>query len=254
MLQDAHIHIQDLKNSAFIDDFLNAASAQAIDRFFGCAITPADWPMVESLASRCHGLVPFFGIHPWFADMPTPGWENDLRALLEKYPGAGVGETGLDRTRKNIDMDVQKDIFRRHLVIAREFSRPFALHCVRAWPDTLALIKENAGGLAFCAHSFYGTPEILAEVLSLGGYASFSAKQLLKPDDILKPLVAATPVDRILIETDFPYQTKWTTSADYVSTLRLAYEVAAGIKGLKLQEFTEAVFKTGAVLSKFVPS
>ena len=242
MLQDAHIHIQDLKNSASINAFLDAAAANAIHRFFGCAITPADWPMVEILASRYTGFVPFFGIHPWFSDMPTSGWEQDLRALLEKYPGACVGETGLDKTRKNIDMEVQKDIFRRHLSIAREFSRPFALHCVRAWPDALALIRETAPDLAFCAHSFLGTPDVLAEVLALGGYVSFSAKQLLKPDDTLRPLVVATPIERLLIETDFPYQTKWTTVADYINSLRSAYEVAAGIKGLELEEFSKAVF------------
>ncbi len=248
MLQDAHIHIQDLKNNAFIEEFMDAASYNAIDRFFGCAITPADWPMVMTLASRYKGFVPFFGIHPWFSDMPTPSWENDLRALLEKLPGACVGETGLDKSRKNIDMDDQKDIFRRHLVIAREFSRPFALHCVRAWPDTLALIKETAPGLAFCAHSFYGTPEVLSEVLALGGYVSFSAKQLLKPDDLLEPLVAATPIDRILIETDFPYQTKWTTPADYISILRTAYATAAGIKGLLPEQFIEAVLNVSQTL------
>ncbi len=245
MLQDAHIHIQDLKNNAFIEEFMDAASYNAIDRFFGCAITPADWPMVMTLASRYKGFVPFFGIHPWFSDMSTPDWERDLRVLLEKYPGACVGETGLDKTRKNIDMEVQKDIFKRHLMIAREFSRPFALHCVRTWPDTLALIQETAPGLSFCAHSFYGTPEVLAEVLALGGYVSFSAKQLLKPDDILRPLVSETPVERILIETDFPYQTKWTTAADYVSALGSAYAVAAGIKGLGLKEFTSTVLQAG---------
>ena len=175
------------------------------------------------------GFLPFFGIHPWFSDITPSGWEEKLKALLIAYPAAGVGETGLDKTRKNIDLEEQKNIFIRHLDIAREFKRPFTLHCVRAWPECIALIKEHAPKTGFIAHSFLGTQELMQDGLGLGGYLSFSSKQLLKPDEAFIGLFRQAPLDRVLIETDFPYQIKWSTPQEYVQQLESAYRSAAEI-------------------------
>ncbi len=249
MFQDAHIHIQDLKNDSQITRFLEEARAHEVGCFYGCAITPADWDMVESLSLRYAGFIPFFGIHPWFADIAPSGWEERLRGLLERYPLACVGETGLDKTRKNIDMEDQKNILACHLRMARDYHRPFALHSVRAWAEAIALIKEHAPGVPFIAHSFYAAPPILGEVLDLGGYASFSTKQLMRPDEALKELVKAAPIDRILIETDFPYQIKWTSPEDYIEALKAAYAMAADIKGVPLDEFIRVIRHNGRFLA-----
>ncbi len=244
MLQDTHIHIQDIKNSPAIDAFLLAAKEAGFGRMFNCAITPADWPVVKDLSARYEWIVPFCGFHPWFVDLANSGWEEKLSEYLSQ-PGILAGEMGLDKARKNIDFDLQKDMFTGQLILARKFNKPFVVHSVRAWGETIALIRAHAPGLRFLMHSFNGNREIALEIGKMGGYFSVPVRQFLKPDEEFKKVFADLPLDRILIETDFPYQVKWTTPTEYVEAVRLGYATAAEWKGVSLEAFTGAVFKNG---------
>ena len=47
-------------------------------------------------------VVPGFGVHPWFVQDAAPGWEERLAGLLERHPGAIVGEVGLCKAAKNL--------------------------------------------------------------------------------------------------------------------------------------------------------
>ena len=74
----------------------------------GCC--PQDWMMVVELKERYKNMVdiiPQFGVHPWWLDTVeqegddgverAAGWVGTLERMLERYPGAGVGECGLDK-------------------------------------------------------------------------------------------------------------------------------------------------------------
>lgn len=102
-----------------------------------CACSEDDWPDVAALADRYRGFVhPSFGLHPWYLEGRRPGWEARLEALLRSRPGAGVGESGLDRAktskRKLPPLDVQLEALAVHARLARELRRPLTVHCVRA--------------------------------------------------------------------------------------------------------------------------
>ena len=85
-LPDAHTHSS------------TAASGTA-PRFI-CGTSPADWKQVALLAERDEHVTPFFGIHPWFLNPAE--WKEEmprLESLLQKIPHAGVGETGVCKSR-----------------------------------------------------------------------------------------------------------------------------------------------------------
>jgi Tat protein secretion system quality control protein TatD with DNase activity len=79
----------------------------------------------------------------------------------------------------------------------------------------------------------------------MGGYFSVTVRQFMKPDDPFKKVFEALPLDRVLIETDFPYQVKWTAPGDYAQAVRAGYETAAAWKGLAPEAFAQAVFSNG---------
>jgi TatD DNase family protein len=244
MLQDTHIHIQDIKNTTAIDAFLAALREAGFRRVFNCAITPADWPVVRDLSRKHDWLIPACGFHPWFCDLADKGWEEKLSQHLAE-PGVFAGEMGLDKARKNIDFELQKEIFAGQLRLARKFNKPCMVHCVRAWSEVLTLIKEHAPGLRFLMHSFNGSREIADEVAGMGGYFSVGLRQFQKPDDPFKAVFEGLPAERILIETDFPYQVKWTNPAEYIQAVQAGYATAANWKGVKPEVFTKQVFDNG---------
>jgi Tat protein secretion system quality control protein TatD with DNase activity len=55
-----------------------------------------------------------------------------------------------------------------------------------------------------------------------------------------------------LIETDFPYQVKWTTSEDYTAALRAGYATAASWRGITTEQFIQKVYDNGTVFTNRV--
>jgi TatD DNase family protein len=248
MLQDAHLHIQDIKNPTALDAFITDTFAGGLQRFFNCAITPADWPLVKSYAERDPRVVPFFGFHPWFGDLADKKAFEKLAEYLA-WPPALAGEMGLDRARKNLDFELQKEVFIGQLELAVKFQKPFAVHCVRAWAETIELIKKHAPGLKFLMHSFNGSKEIAQEIERMGGYFSVPVRQFLKAEDPFKEVFQTLPPERILMETDFPYQVKWTTPSDYIAAVQQGYAAAATWRGIPMEEFIKKAYDNGTVFT-----
>ncbi|MBF0121797.1 MAG: TatD family hydrolase [Candidatus Omnitrophica bacterium] len=248
LFQDSHIHIQDIKSLESITRFIQDAKTSGWGRFFNCAITPADWPIIKAMAEKDAALVPFFGIHPWFSDLADEKSFQQLEAYLS-IPGAFAGEMGPDKARKNIDFSLQKDIFTRQLLLAKKFKKPFTVHCVRAWEETISLIKSHAPDLRFLTHSFNGSHEIAQEIQLMGGFFSVSIKEFIRDENPFKSVFKILPSNRILLETDFPYQVKWTTPQEYIKTVHKGYEIAASWRDCDTDTFIKGVYDNGTIFT-----
>ena len=141
---------------------------------------------------RCYSV----GFHPW-QDMEALTDEDF--ALLERcarHPQVlAIGETGLDRTR-GADLDTQAAAFARHLRLAHELGLPVVVHNVRATQDILDIRRrEHLDDVPLAIHGMRGNRNVALTLLAAGCYLSFGLR--FNPDALL-----ATPVDRLLIETD----------------------------------------------------
>ena len=124
----------------------------------------------------------------------------------------GIGECGLDyfRTSDESFKEKQKEIFIKHLELAKEVNKPIIIHCRDAHDDLLKIprlaVKPPSGGM----HFFTGTLEQAKKYIELGFYISFSGVITFPPikgeavgayDEIIKNI----PLEKILVETDCPY-------------------------------------------------
>lgn len=197
MIFDAHNHIHFL-GSPKSRLFLKHLRKKELFRFFVNAANIKDWKPLLQTASP--DVIPFLGIHPWNIESREKNWLNILKQALED-PHGGIGETGLDFARNKQNKELQIEVFKSHLKLAREIQRPIAIHCVRAWGALLECLKEiRLPKKSFMIHSFNGSRQIMEELVRLGAFISYSSIEREKQIDIFK----ATPTDRILIETDFP--------------------------------------------------
>ena len=88
-------------------------------------------------------MAPSFGLHPWWLRLENSEPLELLRQRIEACPCAGVGECGLDSLRKKeISLELQLEVLRSQLDLAKEFQRPVSLHCVGAHGALLTLLQE----------------------------------------------------------------------------------------------------------------
>ena len=152
-----------------------------------------------SLAEKYPFIYAAVGIHPF----ETDGFEeqyNVIRALTEHRKCAALGEIGLDYRRDN--KNEQKTAFIKQIELAAEKDLPVIVHTVNAWGDTMDILREyRPKGVI---HSFSGSAEVCRECLSLGLYIGCSGGSLRSGKT--RKALAEVPDDRLLIETDAPYQ------------------------------------------------
>lgn len=159
---DAHSH--NFQENSKIFPFINSASAK-------------DWQKLQKIDFPC---VKFYGsLVPEFSIL-------ELAKILEADPNACIGEIGLDKSQ---------------LELAEKYERPVSIHCVHEWPKFFELL-ENFQIPSIMLHGFYASKEILERLIKhkQNIYISYSYKALNFSKT--KELVALTPRNKILIETD----------------------------------------------------
>jgi len=250
MLTDMHLHLQDIKEPPIRASILKLAQDFKAGRFVCNGTCPGDWPAVEGIAREDRRVVPFFGVHPWGADKLPADWYGTLEGFLKRRSDAGVGEVGLDKAR-NVDFARQTEVFHRQLEIAGRLARPLSIHCVRAWSDLLSILKRSLPSKTrFMIHSFQGSQQMLRDFLSIGAYISFSWKSLQRDTEESIALMRSVPLDRLLLETDFPYTEAGQVGPDahdekYFESLQGIYNLAVRAKGIGEDSLEKTLWANG---------
>ena len=209
---DSHCHLAD---EAFEGD-LDAVVARARGAGVGGALcildatNPAEAARAGRVAAAWPAVRFAVGVHPHqagrFAERPDEV-EPRLRDAVAARAGAcAVGEIGLDYHYDFAPRDVQRDVFRRQIRVARELERPIVIHTREADGDTFAVLEDEGapppGGVFHC---FTGDAATARRAVDLGFHVSFSGIATFKRADAVREAAAAVPWDRLLVETDAPY-------------------------------------------------
>ena len=177
---DAHCHLLDEKE-------LQLARITGVEKFICNTTNPNNWEKVLALKN----VIPALGIHPWHvSDLPEDALEK-LQNLLQENPQAHIGEIGLDKCKK--DFYKQEEIFEAQLKLAQQFNRPVHIHCVRAWQEVIAIIK-NYPDLTYLFHGFSGDKNVVRFLEKYKAYFSVHCATKI-------PLI---PANKLLIESDAP--------------------------------------------------
>jgi len=148
------------------------------------------------------------GVHPHEARLFDVGLEKRITDLIKQNPRViAWGEIGLDYHYDHSPRDVQREVFRRQLQLAREMKLPIIIHTREAEDDTLEILHSewSQSGLSGIMHCFSGSKMLAAEALNLGLLISLSGVITFKKADGLREVAQSIPLDRLLVETDCPY-------------------------------------------------
>jgi TatD DNase family protein len=142
------------------------------------------------------GLCYSVGFHPWDTVEAITAADFSLLEQCARHPQVlAIGETGMDSLR-GADLKTQEALFIHHLQLAHEVGKPAVIHSVRTAQQILAARRRaKLTEVPLAIHGFRGNEHVARTLLDAGCYLSFGAR--FNPAALL-----ATPLDRLLIETD----------------------------------------------------
>lgn len=205
-LVDAHTHLDSEAFDGDRDLVVGRARQAGVTGFVLCASDPDRWDRTAAVARAVGGDL-FLGLHPWAASETGPAERDELLARLRTIDLDGVGEIGLDTLHASGPDEArrQREAARAQLAVARERDVPVALHCVRAYPELLAIAERDglprAGGMV---HGWSGPADQVERAVRLGLHVSFGPLILRDKARKARESVARVPADRLLVETDCP--------------------------------------------------
>ncbi|MBX7208083.1 MAG: TatD family hydrolase [Verrucomicrobiaceae bacterium] len=253
-LYDAHSHLQDERLHPWLPEVLGMLPRAGVHRVVVAGSCEEDWAAVASLARAHEWVKPSFGLHPWYVKERSPRWKDSLLGWLDEFPGAAIGEIGLDRWIQNPDIADQLEAFRWQLGIAAEQNRPAAIHCLKAW----GLLDETLRSVAlprcgFLLHSYGGPSEMVPQFAHLGAYFSFSPGFCQERKARQALTFAVVPDDRLLAETDAPDMCPpdslnphplWAADGrplNHPANLIVSYRKLAELRGASLEEIVTQI-------------
>jgi TatD DNase family protein len=201
---DTHAHYDDKAFDTDRDTLLGSSLPQA----GVCGIVTAGTNVESSLKSAAlaekYDYVHFAaGIHPEDVAGAKGGDISRIADIIKSHKKAvAVGEIGLDYHYDG-DRELQQHIFEAQLSLAQDLDLPVIIHDRDAHADTLRILKQFH--LRGTLHCFSGSAESATELVSLGFYIGFTGSVTFKNNKKAALVLAALPLERILVETDCPY-------------------------------------------------
>ncbi|MFW5942581.1 MAG: TatD family hydrolase [Chloroflexota bacterium] len=208
MLVDTHCHLDFERFDGDRDAIVERALAAGVKRMIVPALDLENCKAVLRLTERYSAVFAAVGVHPNSAAEWQDNWLDELRQMAAHDRIVAIGEIGLDYYWDTTPPDVQRRAFAAQLRLAAELDLPVIVHNREADKDVLHLLarsplreRERPGVL----HSFSTTWATAETALEMGYYLGFTGPVTYPNADELREVVARTPMDRILVETDAPF-------------------------------------------------
>lgn len=209
MLMDTHVHLNAEQYNEDLQEVIDRALEAEVKKMI---VVGFDRPTIEramELIESYDFLYAAIGWHPVDAIDCT---EEDLRWIedLASHPKVvAIGETGLDYHWDKSPKEIQQEVFRKQIALAKRVKLPIVIHNRDATDDCVRiLMEEHAEEVGGVMHSFSSSVEIaevciekLNFIISLGGPVTF------KNAKMPKKVATEIPLKYIMLETDAPYLT-----------------------------------------------
>jgi TatD DNase family protein len=241
---DSHCHIDGEAFDADRDEVVERARAAGVAAMLNVGTGDPhsdDFRRAVEVAEKYEFVWASVGVHPHDAKLYDDRAEEHLLELVRASEKViAWGEIGLDYYYDHSPRDVQRDVFRRQIRLAKELALPIIVHSRDANADTVGILRDEflsggrppeakANGLRLKAnssvvdkasdkplalshkpgvmHCFGGTPEMAEQLMEAGFYISFAGNVTFRKAEELRDAARVVPLDRLLVETDCPYMT-----------------------------------------------
>lgn len=213
MFVDSHCHIDGPEFDVDRDEVIARARGAGVTTMLNVGTGDPHSGAFEravALAEHHREVYCAIGVHPHDAKLFDEVAQQRLIDLAKQSSRVVAwGEIGLDYHYDHSPREVQREVFRRQLGIARELNLPAVIHSRSADDETIEILREELSGYerAGVLHCFGGSLEMAEHAIELGFFVSFAGNLTFKKADDLRAIARTLPLERLLVETDCPYLT-----------------------------------------------
>ncbi len=247
-LFDTHAHYYDDAFDADRDQVLSALPSKGVERVVcpGCDLASSRQSL--ELAEQYPFLYFAAGLHPENLEGASLGDLEEVKKMAAHPKCAAIGEIGLDYywVKTPEARAGSRDFFDAQLSLAEELDLPAIVHDRDAHRDTVDIVRAHprARGVFHCCAL---SAEDARVVVNLGWHVSFTGNVTFKNARRALEVIAAVPLERIMVETDAPYMAPEPfrgKRCDSGYVYRVA-ETIAQVKGIPAEAAAEATFQNG---------
>lgn len=238
LLVDVHAHLDYEPFDKDLEEVLNRAKKSGVKAIINNSTHLESIKKTLLLSKKYPIIKPALGIHP-----TNLNDEKQIKAslnLIKTEKAVALGEIGLDYHYSKDNIEKQKEIFRELLKIAEERNLPVIIHSREATKDTFDILKEYPK-LKVIMHCFQGRKSEIKEGIKRNYF--FTIPSSINRNDTFRYMAEAIPLNRLLTETDSPYQSPNKEERNEPSNIIIAISAIAKIKGVTEEETANAIFQ-----------
>ncbi len=242
MFIDTHVHLNAEQYEEDLNDVIERALAAKVEKMIVVGFDRPTISKAMELAERHSFIYAVVGWHPVDA---IDCEDKDLEWIesLASHPKVvGIGETGLDYHWDKSPKDVQQDVFRKQIRLAKRVNLPIIIHNRDATADVVRILREESaettGGIMHC---YGGSVETAQECINMNFMISLGGPVTFKNAKMPKQVATEISLDNLLIETDAPFLAPhpYRGKRNEPSWVVLVAEEIAKLKGISIEEVAQ---------------
>ncbi|SHT12084.1 deoxyribonuclease TatD [Mycobacteroides abscessus subsp. abscessus] len=251
MLFDTHVHLNAEQFSEDLNEVIDRARMEGVQYM---VVVGFDRPTIikaMELIEEYDFIYASIGWHPVDAiDMR----DEDLEWIeeLARHPKVvAIGEMGLDYYWDKSPKEVQQEVFRKQIQLAKKVKLPIVIHNREATADIVTILREeSAAEVGGIMHCFSGSVEVAKECVEMNFYISLGGPVTFKNAKKPKEVAQEIPLKKLLIETDCPYLAPhpYRGKRNEPSYVKLVAEQIAELKGLSYEEVSQVTTENAKIL------
>ncbi len=243
MLFDTHAHLNADQFEEDVALVIERAKEEGVSNIVVVGFDEKTIKGAIKLAENYDFIYAAVGWHPVDAIDMTEEHLKWLEELSSHPKVVALGEMGLDYHWDKSPKDVQKEVFRKQIQLAKKVNLPIIIHNRDAHEDIVTILKEeDASAVGGIMHCFGSSLDIAMQCLKMNFYISFGGPVTFKNAKRPKEVAKEIPLDRLLIETDCPYLAPhpYRGKRNEPSYVKLVAEAIAELKDITYEEVVAA--------------
>lgn len=243
MFIDTHVHLNADQYEEDLQEVIDRALEAKVERM---VVIGFDRKTIERTMQLIEQYDFVYGVIGWHPVDAIDCTQQDLEWIeeLASHPKiVGIGETGLDYYWDKSPKDVQQELFRKQIQLAKKINLPIIIHNRDATGDVVQILREeNAASVGGVMHCFSGSVETARECIGMNFMISLGGPVTFKNARLPKEVATEIALEHLMIETDAPYLAPHPHRGkrNEPAFVPLVAEEIARLKGLTIEEIAQA--------------
>ena len=239
ILIDTHCHLYSKSFSQDVDEVIQRAEKEGVEKFYLPAIDSECQEALLTLEARYPGkCIGMTGLHPCNVKENYQAELSFVERELGRRSWVAVGEIGLDFYWDKTFSAQQYEAFHRQIEWALHYDIPIVIHSRESMRESIDVVREHQKGkLRGIFHCFSGDAVAARDIVDLGFYLGIGGVLTYKNSG-LPEAIRDIGLEHLVLETDAPYLSPvpFRGKRNESSYLKYVVHKLAKVKGVDVEE------------------